>query len=568
MRLLTFVLPASALVLAITSCQHGTKDAGLPDKSATDNCPDYDLVIENGRVVDGTGNGWFLADVAIRDGLIVAVEDVPTTATATRRIDAQRRIVAPGFIDVHTHVDYDIYDLPVAENFLRNGVTTIITGNCGSSVTDVADYFATIQEKGAGVNVATMIGHNTVLRKAKGPIAAPLTEEQWETARAMVRQAMRDGAVGFSTGLIYTPGQWSDTEEIVQLQAIAHEYGGVYATHMRNESTKIVEAIEEALNVGRRTGSRVQISHFKMPKDVSDRIGTAATTLQLVDAARAEGMEVWVDQYPYTASSTSMSVMLPDWVLAEGPEKAKEFISDPAQRDRIHADMKDNHEVARGREDLSYAVITTAKGFPEFGGLNLKEATQVVKLRKERGAEVDWKAIPRDQWPAVTMADQYDMVMEIYRTGGSGGVFHTMSEDDVERIMAHPLVGVCSDSGIRKFGSGVPHPRGYGSNARVLGHYVRGRGVVSVEEAVRKMTSMPALAFRLEGRGLLRSGYAADVVIFDPATVTDRSTFEDPHHYSTGFQLVVVNGVVASENDAVTGALAGEAVRRQNYKGY
>lgn len=526
---------------------------------------DYDTIIRGGKVLDGTGATWMYADVAIKDGRIARVAPL-AGKTADTEIDATGLIVAPGFIDVHTHADYDLYDLPLAENFTRDGVTTIVTGNCGSSPTDVADYFATLEEKRMAVNVATLYGHNTVLRKTKGPIAGPLTDEQWVEARQLVDKAMRDGAMGFSTGLIYTPGQWSTTEEIIELNRISAGYGGIYVSHMRSESTKIMDAIDEALRIGRETGSRVQISHFKMPTDVSQTVGSARASLAKVEAARAAGQEVWVDQYPYTASSTSLSTMLPDWVLESGPERAKEILADPTQQERIMEDMRQNNEIVRKRTDLSYAVVASCRAMPEFNGMNIKEIAQVFALRKAKGEDVDWKSIPREQWPEVSMPDQYRTVTALHLSGGAGMVFHSMSEEDVEIIMASPLVGVCSDSGVREFGKGVPHPRGYGSNARVLGRYVRERQVIRLEEAIRKMTSMPAIAFRMEDRGLLRPGFKADVVVFNPDTVTDKSTFTDPHHYSEGFRAVLVNGVVVVKDDTTTDARPGEVIRGPGWK--
>lgn len=528
--------------------------------------PAYDTMIVNGRVIDGTGNPWFYADVAIKDGKVAAVGTLDRH-DAARVIDAQKHIVAPGFIDVHTHADEDLFELPLAENFTRDGVTTIVTGNCGSSVLEVGKYLDRLTTTTMALNVATLVGHNSVLEKVKGDRAGELTPEQMTRAKAIVDKAMRDGAVGFSTGLIYTPGTYSKTDEIVQLNKVSASHGGIYATHMRDEAHGIVSAIDEALTVARESGSRLEISHLKMPADVEAKIGGSAVTLGKIYQARAEGMEVWVDQYPYTASSTTIAAMLPDWVRADGDEKGRVLLQTEDGMKRMLEDMRKNHEGLRGRKDLSYAVVASSRAFPELAGLNLKEVAQVFKLRAAQGDRVDWKALPREQWPSVNMEEQYRAVATIYIKGGAGMVFHTMNESEVAKILHDPIISVCSDSGVRKFGSGKPHPRGYGSNARVLGRYVREQKVVPLEDAIRKMTGLPATAFRLADRGTITQGKWADIVIFDPATVSDKATFEDPHQYSVGFQAVLVNGVPVVEDDKVTGARPGAALRGPGWHG-
>jgi N-acyl-D-amino-acid deacylase len=305
--------------------------------------PAYTLVLRNGRVIDGAGNAWFYGDVALKGDRIAFVGTLkPGSYNADREVDVRGLVIAPGFIDVHSHADDDLYKMPQAENFIRDGVTTLVCGNCGGSMKDVGEYFGRLQQKGVGIDVATLIGHNTVLRAVKGDVRGDLTPEQMDKARAIVDQAMRDGAVGFSTGLIYIPGQWSKTEEIVELQKVAAKYGGIYATHMRSESTEIVAAIDEALRVGREANCRVEISHFKLASDVSKRMGGKADaalgsdiTLGKVQAARAAGQEVWLDQYPYTASSTTISTLLPDWVLEKGRDEAKRTLTDPAGLKRV-----------------------------------------------------------------------------------------------------------------------------------------------------------------------------------------------------------------------------------------
>jgi N-acyl-D-amino-acid deacylase len=330
---------------------------------------------------------------------------------------------------------------------------------------------------------------------------------------------------------------------------------------MRNEGTNILDAIDEALRVGREANCRVEISHFKLPRDVAKTIGGADATLGKVMAARTAGQEVWIDQYPYTASSTSITTLLPDWVYDAGREEAKKRLEDPEQVKKILADMRDNYEVKRRRSSLGYAVIAASAAEPKLAGRNLYEIAQIFKLREQnQGGAVELLSSDPAKLPEVTMADQYRAVIDICRRGGASCVFHTMDEEEVEDILSHPLVAVASDSGVRSFGVGQPHPRGYGTNARVLGKYVRERKLIALEEAVRKMTALPAQAFRFADRGLVRPGYVADLAIFDPDAVVDKATFEQPHAYADGFRHVIVNGHLVLENGRMTGLLPGGPV--------
>jgi N-acyl-D-amino-acid deacylase len=516
-----------------------------------------ELVIRNGRIIDGTGNPWFYGDVLIRGDRIVAVGDVHPTRAA-QVIDAGGFVVAPGFIDVHTHADEGAIGSR-AENFIRDGVTTLVIGNCGGSPRNIGVYFDRLRKRGSACNVAALIGHNTVLRAAKGDAGGKLSPEQMGKAKQLVRQAMLDGAVGMSTGLIYRPGMYSPTEDIVELQKVAAGMGGIYATHMRSEATGILDAIDEALRVGREANCRVEISHFKLPRDVAKKIGGADATLGKVQAARAAGQEVWLDQYPYTASSTSISTMLPDWVYEKGDAEAKRRLDDPEQVKKMLAAMKQNYEVTRHRPNLGYAVVSSSSAEPKLAGRNLYEIAQVFKVRQE-GKPIELLSAEPEKLPAVTMQEQYLAVIDICRRGGASCVFHTMDEQEVEDILRDPLVSIASDSGIRDFGAGQPHPRGYGTNARILGKYVRERKTITLEDAIRKMTSQPAAAFRFGDRGLLRPGYVADVTIFDPQTVTDLATFEKPHQYSQGIRHVIVNGKRVLSDGDMTGELPGRPI--------
>jgi N-acyl-D-amino-acid deacylase len=551
------VLAALCLLTLCSCAQHRPAAATAPAVE-----PPRDLVIRNGRIIDGTGNTWFYGDVLVRGGKIAAIGKIDAKSDAAV-IDATGLVVAPGFIDVHTHADNDAIGSR-CENFIRDGVTTLVVGNCGGSPRDVGDYFRRLSDRGSACNAALLIGHNTVRSAAKGDSGAgDLTPEQMSKAKQIVDQAMRDGAVGLSTGLIYKPGTYSKTEEIIELAKVSSQYGGIYATHMRDEGTKILDAIDEALRIGREAKCRVEISHFKLPSDVAKRLGGADATLGKVMAARAAGQEVWVDQYPYTASSTGLNTMLPDWVFDKGNDEAKNRLADPEQVKKIIEDMRQNQEVRRKRTSLAYAVIASSKAEPTLAGRNMMEVAQILKWREQnRSAGGDGELLVKTpaNLPDVTMEDQYRAVIDLAQRGGGSMVFHTMDEREVEDIMRHPLVSIASDSGVRSFGSGVPHPRGYGTNARVLGNYVREKKVITLEDAVRKMTSLPATAFRMEDRGLLRAGYAADLTIFDPATVSDKATFEKPHAYAEGVKYVIVNGRLVLKAGTMTGLLPGGPV--------
>jgi N-acyl-D-amino-acid deacylase len=519
--------------------------------------PAFDLVIRNGLILDGSGRAGFLADVGIRDGKFSVIGQIPRGGSA--EIDASGLVVAPGFIDVHTHVDSDILRQPTAENFVRDGVTTIVTGNCGYGVGDVAAYFERMQKKGSAVNVATLIGHNTILQAVKGDKAGELAPAQMEQAKEMVRRAMLDGAMGMSTGLVYSPGQFSSLREIIELQKVAAECGGIYATHMRSEGAEILQAIDEALAVGRAAKCRVEISHFKLPADAARAVGSSDVTLGKVLDARRAGVEVWLDQYPYTASSTTISVLLPDEVLADGADAERARLAEPSEVERVVKLMRQLHEVKSHRTQMGYVVISSCSAYPGYAGRNILDIARTAKFRRAH-PDAELLDLPADRWPVATMEDQYRVIIDIFVHGGASCVFHTMNESEVERIMRCPLVSIASDSGIREFGAGVPHPRGYGTNARVLGRYVRERHILTLEEAVRRMTTLPALAFRMKGRGSLREGYAADVTIFDAGKIIDRATFEKPHQYADGIRYVIVNGQIVMENGRLSGKLPGQPI--------
>ena len=500
---------------------------------------EYDLVIRGGRVVDGTGNPAYFADIGIADGKIVAIGKI--RGRGQTELDAKGQVVAPGFIDVHSHAE-NIERLPLAENFVRMGVTSLILGNCGSSRTDFSAYFDELEKIGFSANVASLIGHGSVRAQVIGRNTdrAP-TSEELDEMKKLVEQAMAAGAVGFSTGLIYQPGTFAGTDEIVELAKVAAAWDGIYVSHMRNEGRGVISAIEELLLIAREADIRAQISHIKAASESA--WGLSEEMLALIEESRRAGLDITQDQYMYTASSTGMRQLIPNSAREGGREKFRERVSDPDTKEKIVQQMLRNLR-ASGREDYRYAAIAFFRADPSLNGLRVPEAA----MRK----------YGRDDLRA-----QIDLIFELELEGSASGVFHTMNEEDLRKFLQHPNTMIAADSSVRTFGSGVPHPRGYGNNARALARYVREEQVLSLEDAVRRMTSLPATTFRLRGRGQIAEGYAADLVVFDPETVQDHGTFTDPHQYATGFKWVLVNGEIVVADDQHTEARPGTILRNQ-----
>jgi N-acyl-D-amino-acid deacylase len=497
--------------------------------------PQCDILIRSGRIIDGTGNSWFYGDVAIKDGKILAVGRA-LPHQATRVIDANNRIISPGFIDVHTHIEDDEQRDPRATNFILDGVTTCVTGNCGSSNRDIGKYLHWIDSLKLSINVATLIGHNDVRKAVLGRANREATADEMKRMEAIVEKAMKDGAVGLSTGLIYIPGTYTKTSEIISLAKIASAFGGVYATHMRDEGDSVTFAIEEALTIGKEAKIPVEISHFKLSGQ--HNWGRSKITVPMIEKARQQGIEVTIDQYPYTASSTSISTLIPDEVLADGQDSIRARLQRPETRKYVINSMLARLK-KRKLKHFGYAVVAYFSADTSYNGKSIEE----INLMKGRKHKAKAEA---------------ETVIDIMMAGGASAVFHGMSEDDIKRIMKYPYNMFASDASIRVFGNGFPHPRGYGTNARVLSKYVREEKVISLEEAIRRMTSLPAQKFNLRDRGLVREGYAADILVFDENKVQDISTFSKPHAYSQGFDFVLVNGVLTVDNGTHTGVRAGK----------
>ncbi len=499
--------------------------------------PACDILIRNGKIIDGTGNSWYYGDIAITRGKIIGIGK-QLNFSPDKIIDANGLIVAPGFIDVHTHLEEDESKDPMTQNFIYDGVTTCITGNCGLSNTDIAKYLQWIDSLKLSINVATLIGHNDIRKAVMGRANRDATAAEQQQMENMMENAMKEGAMGLSTGLIYIPGTYTKTPEIIALAKMAAKYHGVYATHMRDEADSVTQAIKEAITIGKEAYIPVEISHFKLSGQ--QNWGRSKETIALVKMAREDGIEVTIDQYPYTASSTSISTLIPDEILADGQDSIKARLERPEIKKYVIDEMLRKLK-KRKLKHFSYAVIAYYKADTTYNGKSIE-------------------AINRMQGKKHTAKAEAETIIDIMINGGASAVFHGMSEDDVKRIMQYPFNMFASDASIRVLNEGMPHPRGYGTNARVLSKYVRQEKVVSLEEAVRRMTSLPAQKFQLKDRGLLKEGYAADIVIFDEHKVNDISTFEKPHAYSEGFQYVIVNGKLTVDNKKHNGTRAGKAL--------
>jgi len=513
---------------------------------STVSAADFNLLIRNARVVDGTGNPWFVADVGVNDGKIASIGRLDGK-TADSVIDADRRVLTPGFIDVHAHIEKRPYrpgiiDYPDAFNYTMDGKTTMITGNCGSSKVDLDGWFSDLEQSGLGPNLMTLVGHNAVRQAVLGDAKRAATPEELREMEGLVAKAMKAGAVGLSTGLIYIPGTYADTDEVVALAKVSGQHGGVYATHMRNEGAEVLSAIREAVYIGEQAGTPVQISHFKISN--KHHWGASDKSIELVEEYRRKGVDVVVDQYPYDRSSTGVNTTLPTWALADGQEAIRARLRDPETRVRVIEGMKEILD-KKGFGDYSYAMVASCDWEPELAGKTIREVTVM------RGRES-------------TVDNQIETILELVDKGAVPMVFHSMGDEDVERIMRYRNTAIASDGYILKLGEGVPHPRSYGTYARAFAEYVRKRKVLTLEDAVRKATSLPARTFGIRDRGLVREGFAADLVLFDPDKVQDKATFQDPHQYSAGFDYVIVNGVPIVQDGQRTGKRPGQILRHAN----
>ena len=507
------------------------------------NSQDYDLIIRGGKVVDGSGNPWYHADIAIKNDRIAEIGQL-SNHEAKRVIDAHGLVVAPGFIDPHTHALRGIFEVPNAESALLQGVTTLTEGNDGSSPYPIDRHYADIDNLRISPNWAVFVGQGTIRQRVIGFGLRKATPDEMERMKQMVRDAMEQGALGISTGLFYVPGSFTSTEEVIELSKVAAEYNGIYISHIREEAAQLIDSVQETIRIGEEANIPVQITHHKVIG--VENWGASIESLRLVDEARKRGVDVTIDQYPYTASQTSINALIPQWAQAGGREEMLSRINSAETYSTIKNEVVAKILYDRGGGDPKNVFISRNSWDPDMAGKNLAE------LAIDAGLEP-------------TPENAADVVFDIIRGGGATAVYHAIGPEDVDRIMQHPATAIGSDGPVGVFGEGAPHPRQYGTFARVLGLYVRERKILSLEEAIRKMSSQSARRLGIHDRGLITKGYFADIAIFDPDEIIDKATFENPHQYAIGTKFVLVNGAVVVENGQHTGARPGRILHGPGY---
>ena len=488
-----------------------------------------DILIKKARIHDGTGNPWYRADVGIKDDCI------STIGAARKEIAADGLVLSPGFVDVHTHAD-GIIECPSADNVLRQGVTTVISGNCGGSGLPVRDTLDKVEAARPAINYATLVGHGTIRRRAMGMASRKPTRQELAEMRRLAEQGMREGAVGISTGLFYVPGAYAELDELVEISKVVAAHGGVYASHKRSAGGKMFEAIREAAAIGRRANIPIEISHLKvLHKRGRTRKNRVDEAIAAIEQYREEGIDITCDLHPYPATFTGLAaVVIPPWVSKDG--QLKERLQDAAIRRQIRDEVASNIGWIGGGDRIAIARFAPD---PSVEGGTLSDVA-----RARRRSVVN---------------TAMDMTVE----GSPSCIFHALRPEDVSKIICSENAMIASDGGVVPSRQGVVHPRNYGTFPRVLREYVRERKLMRLEEAIRKMTSLPARKFGLSDRGLIAVGMKADLVLFDPDTIADQATFDDPHAFPTGLNYVIVNGGIAWDGEAVSEERTGQAIRKQ-----
>jgi len=531
----------------------------------------YDVLIRKGRVIDGTGNPWFKADVGVEKGRIAAVDNLASESADTI-IDAKDMVICPGFIDIHSHSDFTLLMNPLAESKIRQGVTTEVIGNCGLSAAPLNDslkedilktmplleeakleltwstmgqYINLMQEKGVALNVTPLVGNSNIRVSVLGFENRHPTEDELEEMKKILAQAMKDGAFGMSTGLIYPPSCYANTDELVELAEVVARFGGIYTSHIRGEGFMLINAVKEAIKIGERAKVPVEVSHHKASG--RPNWGKVKQTLQMMEEARDRGIDITCDVYPYIAGSTGLDALLPPTAYEGGVEKLVERLRDPVTRRKIKEQMirtgEEGGPETLGVPEWGKIQISYCKGQPNLEGKTIKY------IAKEKGI---------DPFNFV-----FDLLIE--EKASVSIVLFTMREEDMHHVLSNHLSMVGSDSSARApygvLGKGKPHPRTYGTFPRILGRYVREKGILALGNAVRKMTSLPAQKLKLKDRGLIREGMWADVVAMDPKRVIDQATYREPHQYPEGVEYVLVNGKLVIEHSKHTKALPGHVLR-------
>jgi N-acyl-D-amino-acid deacylase len=498
--------------------------------------PAYDLLIRNARIVDGTGSPWYRGDIALRGDTITRIAP-RIDAPAARVIDAGGHVVSPGFIDLHTHSRRGIFQVPTAENYLRQGVTTLMEGPDGSSPLPIKPFLERIASTHVTPNFGLFVGQGSIRDQVIGPVNRKATPEEIEKMRGLVRQGMLDGAFGLSSGLFYVPGTFTPTAEVIELAKVAGSMGGIYISHMRDEAGGVLDSVRETIEIGEKGGLPTQVTHHKIIGKAN--WGKSADTLRLIDEARARGVDATIDQYPYTASSTGIqSALMPAWSLEGGRQDVLKRLQNPSMRSELRKATMRLILEERGGGDPQNVQLARCEWDASLAGKRLGDVT------KGRGLPV-------------TIENAAETALWLVERGGCSGIFHAISEDDLQRVLKHAATMIGSDGEVPIFGNANPHPRSYGTFARVLGRYVRELKTITLEDAVRKMSAYPAQRIGLADRGVLREGLKADLAIFDPAAVRDLATFEQPHQYALGMDYVIVNGQVAFEAGKMTAARPG-----------
>ena len=507
--------------------------------TSTSYSDDFDILIKNAKIYDGSGNAPYSADVGVKGHVIAAIGNL-AGKTAGETINAEGLSLSPGFIDLHSHADRRLLELPLAPNMVQQGVTTMLSGNCGGSPLDTADFLEKAEALGLGANIAVLIGHNTVRRSVMGDVNRFATDDEVTAMKARVETSMAAGAYGLSTGLKYLPGTFANTEEVIDLAKSSAKYGGFYTSHMREEGQDLLPSIKELITIGEKAQIPVHISHHKTVGTLS--WGQSVQSLALVDQVRSKGMDITLDQYPYTASSSGLTIIFPKWSLEGGKEELSRKLADPVSRQKIKDGIIHLIKTDRGGNDPNRVQVSTYPPDHSLDGKTLKE------ILIERGIEV-------------SIENAAELLMDLQAAGGGRGIYHAMEKGDVNRIMQHELTSIASDGANAVIGEGNPHPRYYGTFPRVLGKYVREDGLLDLATAVRKMTGLPAARMGLKDRGLIKQGYVADIVLFNPETVIDNATFTAPHQHATGIDYVIINGKVAKNPDSLTNVASGVALR-------